>query len=67
MVISKDQKQSKEFVKVCPQCGSTDITIPPAGLDIRMSIPDYCQECQNRGIFPKVQKDKVEDFKKRLK
>ncbi len=54
-------------VKICPKCGSTDITIPPAGLDIKMTMPDYCKKCELRGIFPEMEADKVGDFRKRLK
>jgi hypothetical protein len=52
------------MVKVCPQCGSADITIPPAGLDLKMAVPDYCRKCKNRGIFPEV--DDPEIFKKEM-
>ena len=54
-------------VKICPKCGSTDIKIPPAGLDIRMTIPDYCQKCGLRGIFPEIDVENIKDFRKRLK
>lgn len=55
----------KKYTKVCPNCGSTNISIPPAGLDIRMTVRDYCRECRQMGNFPEV--ENVEDFKKRLK
>jgi len=54
------------FVKVCSQCGSTDVSIPPAGMDLRMTIPDYCTKCGNRGVFPEIDKEKVKDFQKKL-
>jgi len=55
------------YIKICPKCGSTDITVPPAGMDIRMTMPDYCKKCGNRGVFPEVEKDKVEEFRKKIK
>jgi len=56
-----------KFVKICPKCGSTDVKIPKAGLDIRMTIKDMCVKCGNIGNFPEVDIDAVKDFKKRLK
>lgn len=53
-----------EYVKVCPKCGSRKITIPPAGMDLRLSNPDYCSDCKNIGIFPEIQKDKWRNLKK---
>lgn len=55
-----------KYVKICPQCGSTNITIPQAGLDLRMAVKDKCQECNNIGNFPEVKKEQVDDFKKML-
>ena len=57
----------KRYVKICPHCGSTRIKIPPAGLDVKMTIKDYCQDCRKFGIFPEVEDQKVEEFRKRLK
>lgn len=54
-------------IKICPQCGSTNIKIPPAGLDIKMTIKDYCVDCGNRGIFPSIEKDDIKKFQKKLK
>ncbi len=54
-------------IKICPDCGSTNIKIPPAGLDIRMTIQDYCMDCKNRGIFPVIEKKDIKNFQKELK
>lgn len=56
-----------KYTKICPQCGSTDTKIPKAGLDIRMTMKDMCQECGNIGNFPEVETGKIEDFRKKLK
>ena len=53
-----------EKIKVCPKCGSTNITIPPAGLDLRMSVPDYCNKCGERGTFPEMRLEDVKKYKK---
>jgi len=56
-----------KYIKFCPKCGGTNITIPPAGLDIKMTLPDYCSDCMNRGIFPEVEKKELKKVQKRLK
>jgi len=56
----------KRYVKICPNCGSTNIKMPPAGLDVKMTIRDYCQDCKKFGLFPEVEESKAEDFKKKL-
>ena len=57
----------KKYVKVCLHCGSTNTKIPPAGLDIKMTLPDYCAECGNRGIFPEVEIYKLNEFRKEIR
>lgn len=49
---------------MCPKCGSTNIKMPPAGMDLKMILPDYCQDCQNRGNFPKLTEYEVGEFRK---
>jgi hypothetical protein len=54
-------------VKICIACGSTDISIPPAGIDFGMSLRDYCQECHAKGNFPTIPVDEVEGYRKQVK
>ena len=54
-------------IKICPQCGSTDIKIPRSGMDIKMTMKDMCQECGFIGNFPEVELDKVEEFRKKCR
>ena len=54
-------------MKICPKCGSTNIGIPPAGMDVRMTFKDYCRDCSNFGMFPEVAEEDIEDFRKKLK
>jgi len=53
-----------KYIKICPKCKSTDITIPPAGLDLKMSMPDYCKKCGNIGVFPEIEVKKSKNDKK---
>ena len=57
----------KEFVKICLNCGSTKITMPPAGLDCKLAFRDYCHKCGNIGNFPEIEKTKMKEFQKKLK
>ena len=64
-IVGKDMAKEK-YVKICLQCGSTDIKIPPAGMDIRMTKQDYCMDCSNMGVFPEIKESQIEKFRKRL-
>jgi len=55
------------YVKVCPQCGSTDVKMPKAGMDIRMTLKDMCMQCGNIGNFPEVEMGKIKDFQKKIR
>lgn len=59
--------KKEKYVKICPQCGSTNIKIPPAGMDLKMTKRDYCIDCKNWGIFPEIKESETEKFKKSLK
>ena len=64
---SKEENKNEKYVKICPHCGSTETSIPPAGLDVKMTIRDYCRDCRKFGTFPEVALSKVEEFRKKLK
>ena len=55
------------YIKICPQCGSINVKLPNAGLDIRMTIKDMCEDCDNIGNFPEVEESRIEEFKKKFK
>ena len=55
------------YVKVCLECGSTDTTIPNAGLDIKMTIKDKCRKCGQIGNFPEVEIKQLANFRKEFK
>ncbi|UZE93932.1 MAG: hypothetical protein IB618_04215 [Candidatus Pacearchaeota archaeon] len=61
------KKSKKQFIKICPKCGSTKVKMPPAGMDLKLTFRDYCLDCRARGIFPEIEKTKVKDFQKKLK
>jgi len=51
----------KEYVKICPKCGSTDIDAL-FGIDMMTNL-EHCRKCGNKGNFPEVAKDQVKRFK----
>lgn len=55
------------YLKICIQCGSANIKIPPAGMDMEMTKADYCVDCKNMGVFPEVKESKVKAFREKLK
>lgn len=60
-----------KFVKICPNCGSTKIKIPPAGMDIKMTNLNYCTNCKHGQtigtVFPEVKESEVTEFRMKLK
>jgi len=60
-------KKKEKYVKICPNCGSTNIKIPPAGLDIRMTLKDHCSDCKSWGMFPEIKESKVKEVKRKMK
>ena len=64
---SPESKDKKKYVKICSNCGSINTKIPPAGMDLKMTLKDYCTDCKNRGMFQEVEESKIEEFRKKLK
>jgi hypothetical protein len=58
--------KNKRFIKICPNCGGVNITIPKAGLDLIMTMKDYCKECLCKGNFPEVDVEDVKKIRKKL-
>lgn len=57
----------KKYTKICPKCGSVDVKIPHAGMDIKMALKDECADCGEIGNFPEVEIEKIGEFRKKLK
>ena len=58
--------KKEKYVKICPNCGSTSIKIPPAGMDIGMMLKDYCEDCRIWSNFQEVKESKIEEFRKKI-
>jgi hypothetical protein len=59
-------KMEKKFIKICPKCGSTNVSIPGAGMDLKLT-QDKCKDCGHIGHFPEVEESKADYFRKLLK
>ena len=63
----------EHYVKICPRCGSTDITNVQAnvGSSMTSSLMDYmkdkCRMCNYTGQMPEIDLDEIETFRKKLK
>lgn len=56
--------KKENYVKVCPLCGSTNITHRIVGYGTTL----VCKDCRYENtFFPEVEDSKVEEFKKNLK
>ncbi|MBI2672750.1 hypothetical protein HYX19_00670 [Candidatus Woesearchaeota archaeon] len=61
----------KNYVKVCPNCGSTNITNDfsnAAKLKFGIELDKRCDSCGYSALsFPEVEESKIKDFKKKIK
>jgi len=68
---SIDKAQTKEYIKICPNCGSTNVSSESYNIGIR----DVCKDCRYGSIqeslfindliyFPEILESDIEEFKK---
>lgn len=67
--MTNNQDKKRDFVKICPNCGSTDISwkiIGETGWEVQ-----YCRTCRHGypdgTIFPEIDGSKIDEFRKHLK
>ena len=59
--------QIKDYVKICPKCGSNHINSFTQRYTVGTEIyNDNCKACGYKGIFPEVNKSKIEEFRKEI-
>lgn len=64
------QKKKENYVKVCPQCKSTDVSSDKSTIQQLGQIPIryICNNCKHSGfVFPEVLESKLEEFEKEIK
>lgn len=56
----------KQYTKICPKCG----IIPQVRTDfIQILAPtsEKCRKCSYTGLFPEIEINKIEEFRKAIK
>lgn len=56
----------KQFTKICPKCGSIDIPIRTNFAEMLMPTPEKCIKCGYSGLFPEIEINEIEKFRKNL-
>ncbi|KYC45497.1 MAG: hypothetical protein APG12_01031 [Candidatus Methanofastidiosum methylothiophilum] len=70
---SINNKQSKDYVKICPNCGSINVSSESYNIGIR----DVCKDCRHGSIqeslfindliyFPEILESDIEEFRKEI-
>lgn len=70
---SIDKTQTKEYIKICPNCGSTNVSSESYNIGIR----DVCKDCRYGSIqeslfindliyFPEILESDIEEFRKEV-
>lgn len=54
-------------LKVCPKCGSTNVTSLTLRSILTEASKALCNDCNYEGIMPEIKKSKLNKFKKTLK
>ncbi len=56
----------KQYTKICPKCGSVDLPIKTDFVEMLMPRPEKCKKCGYSGLFPEIEINKIEKFRKSL-
>ena len=59
--------KSKNYTKICPKCGSIDLPIRTDFVQILAPTPEKCKKCGYMGLFPEIEINEIEDFRKTIK
>ena len=55
------------FIKICPKCGSIDLPIRTDFVHILAPTPEKCRRCGYAGLFPEIEFNEIEEFRKTIK
>jgi len=55
------------YVKICPKCGSIDLPVKTNFVEMLMPTPEKCRKCSYNGLFPEIDINEIENFRKKLK
>lgn len=60
-------KDKKQFTKICPKCGSIDLPVRTNFAEMLAPTPEKCGKCSYSGLFPEIEINEIEEFRKSLK
>ena len=55
-----------QYTKICPKCGSIDLPIKTDFVEMLMPSPEKCKKCSYSGLFPEIEINEIEKFRKSL-
>ena len=56
-----------QYTKICPKCGSIDFPIVTQFVQILAPTPEKCKKCRYSGLFPEIDINKIESFRKEIR
>lgn len=59
-------KSKKQYTKICPKCGNIDLPIRTQFVDILAPMPEKCMKCSYTGLFPEIDINEIENFRKTI-
>ena len=57
----------KQFIKICPKCGSIDLTIAAGFAQMLAPTPEKCGKCNYAGLFPEIEINEIKEFRENFK
>ena len=59
--------KKNQYTKICPKCGSIDLPIRTNFAEMLAPTPEKCIKCSYAGLFPEIDINEIEEFRKSLK
>ena len=59
--------KKEQYTKICPKCGSIDLPIRTDFVQILAPTPEKCRKCGYAGLFPEIDINEIEEFRKAIK
>lgn len=59
-------KNKQQYTKICPKCGGIDLPIRTDFVQILAPTPEKCNKCSYTGLFPEINVDEIENFRKTI-
>ena len=59
--------KKEQYTKICPKCGGIDLPIRTDFIEILAPTPEKCRKCGYTGLFPEIEVNEIEKFRRKLK